>query len=172
MRSILIVALRVGAIILALQFFKDFPSLIFNYQEGRAGVADSNLFWLFQFLPSLLVLVISMIMWLFPDFLVKNLPFPQAEDDKFPFEATTFHFAAISVISLYILVNSAADIVYFVTLKLSLESQLGTLYQMQPETKAGLLSSVAGIIMGLFLLVKSKAIAKYLERILHEDSKG
>ena len=165
MNSILIVSLRVAAIILALQFFKDFPSLYMSYKEGSVYAANGITFWLFHFLPSLFILGVSLIMWLFPHYLIKNFSFPGTVDEKLPIDPKVLHSAAITIISIYILASSTADLVYYSTLILDLEERLGGIYKMQPEIKAGIISAVSYGIIGLFLIVKSKPIAVRLEKI-------
>lgn len=170
MNSILLVSLRIGGIVLAVQFFKEFPSLYLSYREGVATAINANYFWIFHFMPSFFLLASSAIMWFLPHYLIKNLSFPRVVEDSSIIDPKRLHYFLISIIAIYILINSVDSIIYNITLHLSLQKELGNVYKLQANVKAGLISSFATSLMGGFLLVKSKYISDRLDKLIVSSS--
>lgn len=106
---------------------------------------------------------IGIVLWLFPVIVAKSILKSEINQEIEPTNKASIFSIMISTLGLYVSLYAFIDITYYFTLWqiASSPDNYGNTYDLfSPETKANIWATIAELILGLFLIFKSKAIAK------------
>ena len=162
MKSLLIVALRIGGIFLIIQFMNRMAIVIPNYYESFKHADDYLMLALWYFGPPIIELSLGLLLWFIPDKFVSQFSKNIENSDNKNIDVIEIQTVLISVIAIFLIFNSLSDIIYYISLHLSLKESLGFAYNMDAKTQAGLISSISKGLLSAFLLAKSSSISTSL----------
>ena len=169
-KGILIIALRIGAVIIVVNALDKFP-LLLGYYRTETGVSSSA-FITMSLIPLLISLLIACFMWFMPNFFLNKVFLRDNSEDRNIINGTELGHLFISLIGLYILATAVADIVYHVGLVNEAKKQIGISFEMLPSDFASFIATIAETIIGTILIFGSKPIFFLLSRFQKEIKSG
>ena len=169
-KSLLIIALRIGAVIIVVNALDKFP-LLLGYYSTESGVSSSA-FITMSLIPLLISLLIAILMWFMPNFFLNKVFFRDNVEDRNVVNGTELGHLFISLIGLYILATAVADIVYHVGLVNEAKRQIGNSFEMLPSDFASFIATIAEAIIGSVLIFGSRPIFYLMSRFSKEVKGG
>ena len=160
--DILRIALRIGAVVIAVNAIEKFPGFYATYDMH--GEFDWYLFAGFLVLPTLVAFLVSALMWFSPPVFLKSFQ-TGTEPESQPATSSEIGRVLVSAIGLYILSFSVGDLIYHITYIKTIG--VGHLEYM-PETVAGLVATFAEIVIGIALIFGNNVISRLITRFHNE----
>ena len=167
-KSILEVALRIGAIIIVLIILEKIPfNPTYYYIDGKL---NWYMFTGFTLLPLLIILLVAILMWIMPDRFLKHISTNNEVVTK-DLDIDKLGTSLIAIVGLYIVSFSISDLVYHLTsIKMAI-SVLGSEFGMVPEQIASLSATIAELIIGVFMIYGRRIISALVLQY-HREFKG
>ncbi len=155
------IALKLFSITLLVYSLRFVSPVIESLQHGTInGIVVGG--W-FALLNLLTVWIIAAVLWLFPITLAKSFLKNELDQPVEPLPTPSIFIIIIASIGLYTLSNGAIDIVYWsIYLKMASGAAHDT---MGPEATSGLIATVLEVLVGLFLVLKCRTIASYINQV-------
>jgi hypothetical protein len=165
-KGILIIALRIGAIIIVVNALDKFP-LLLGYYKTETGVSGSA-FITMSLIPLFISFLIAGLMWFVPDFLLNKVFVRDNSEARNVVSDAELGHLFIALIGLYILATAIADMVYHVGLVNESKKQIGNSFEMLPSDYASFIATIAETIIGALLIFGSKPIFYLMSRFKKE----
>lgn len=168
-KGILVVALRIGAVLIVVNALEKFP-LLFGYYRTETGISVSA-FVTMSLIPCFLSFLMGALMWFLPNLFLNKVFYRDKNENKDNVNASELAHLFISLIGLYILATSIADIIYHISFVNEAKKQIGTSFVMPPQDYAALIATIAEMILGALLIFGSKPIFYLITRFQKELKK-
>ena len=169
-KGILIIALRIGAVIIVVNALDKFP-LLLGYYKTETGVSG-NAFITMSLIPLFISFLIAGLMWFVPNFFLNKVFVRDNSEDRNVVSGADLGHLFISLIGLYILATAIADIVYHVGLVSEAKKQIGNSFEMLPSDYASFIATIAETIIGTLLIFGSRPIFYLMSRFQKEIKGG
>lgn len=158
----LVIALKIAAIILTLNVVQNLPAELANVEYIK-GTIDSLTVLLTLVLPASIKLLVAALFWVFPKFLITSIvPDPQKSETSSEYFNHLYN-SLIIAIGVYLIGVALSDLAYYLALKSEMQRQFAS--SLQPPEHAGLVATVAQIIIGVLLIIGSKTLTKILKLV-------
>lgn len=168
-KAILLIALRIGAVLIIVNALEKFP-LLFGYYRTETGVS-APAFITMSLFPLIFSFLIATMMWFMPNLFLKDFFLGDNREDKNIVGAPELGHLFISLMGLYILATAIADIIYHVGLVNEAKKQIGVSFEMLPQDYAGFIATIAETIIGTLLIFGSKPIFYLIAKFQKEIKK-
>ncbi len=148
-KSILEVALRIGAIIIVLIILEKIP-----FNPTYYYIGDKLNWYMFTgmtLLPLLIILLVAISMWVSPDRFLNHISSKKELNSK-DLDMDKLGTSLIAIVGLYIVTFSISDLVYHLTSIKMATSVLGSDFKMVPEQIASLAATIVELIIGVLLI--------------------
>ena len=165
-KGIINIALRVGAIVIAVHVIRQFPPQ-YSIYTLRGSVHWFPLIG-FLILPSLVSLLIAASLWFYPGYYLKKLPVEENSENLSSLVPNEIGSILIAVIGVYILCYSITDLIYHLTYIRIMGDRIGSYSPIPPETMALIVATIVEMILGVFLIFGCSVITKFIVRFRKE----
>ena len=165
-KNILRVALRIGAVVIAIKIIELYPPHYASYT-----IRDDFNWYLFIgiiLLPTLIALFISVTMWFYPDYYLKYLPIEESSEKVSTLDMHEVGSVLIAIIGVYIICFSFADLIYHITFVKIMNERLMSYASIEPERMALIVATIVEIIFGIFLIFGCSLITRSFLRFKKE----
>lgn len=157
----LAIALKIFSIILVIYSLRFFTTLIEAIRYNTInGVIVNEWFVVFNLL---IVWSIAAMLWFFPLTVSKSFVRGELDQTVEPLATSSILTISVAVIGVFTLSNGIIDIVYWsILIHMSQDSSFSVA---SPEATSGVTSTVLEVVIGAFLIFKSRTIAGYIDRV-------
>ncbi|SEQ52300.1 hypothetical protein SAMN03080615_01827 [Amphritea atlantica] len=159
-KNILTVAIRIGAIVLAVNALQAFPNYYGLYLGD--GEQAKSAFIAFTVVPTVLSMLFAIVAWFFPQSLLKTASFGKATDFELP---TSIGAALFACIGLFLVLSSLVDLAYNFSYIRYFKQEFSYSAPLPAETKANLIATILELLLGVIVLVGNRGINKFFVAI-------
>lgn len=168
-KNILTIALRIGAIIILVNVLSQFPTYYSDYLSE--GAKAQRLFILLTVIPSAFSVVMSILMWFYPQFFLKYFFIREKTESENHSEASELATFLIGIIGLYILITAIADMFYHTSFVYEGRKIFGSNFELTPQNRAEIFATIVEIVLGGLLIFGNKIFSKLISRFRFEMKK-